>query len=204
MGLSIWLTALFGKFALYNPDATVYYGAKGGVKGLGLEITETLDTDSDILYEQGYTEVVPIHNYFVYWFTWGFLSSVFSNTLYSLRVYEKIPLAFHNSVGCLLVINTVAWLVAGAVWRFGKAGLYASGDIVPSDFAGTDAEWLVQLWNDEETIYQVHSGKFIKVYCVLCISMVAMCLCTVGLGCLVACCAIAGNLQNGNRARLVA
>ena len=45
VGLSIWLTALFGKFSLYNPDAAVWYGAKLE----GTTTTETLAIDSDSL-----------------------------------------------------------------------------------------------------------------------------------------------------------
>ena len=82
-------------------------------------------------------------------------------------------------LNCACCCNTIGWWIAGIVWRFKAAGSYAAGDLLSK----TE---LQAAYDDDDTLYQLRSGKFLLVFYIInwvlmggaLITLFFSCLCT--------------------------
>ena len=86
-----------------------------------------------------------------------------------------------NLVGCVNCCGGLAWMITGAVFRWGFAGKVCSGDFVPE----ADAE-------AREEPYAWKTGKFMKIYLIVTLSIIGTICC---------CGAVAGIAMGATAAR---
>lgn len=72
-----------------------------------------------------------------------------------------------SSVGIVII-----WWLYGIALRFSLKGYYTFGDVVPEDM--TEEEWKTELKEDEDSLYQYKSGKFMYIYYVICWCLVSL------------------------------
>ena len=123
----ITFTVYLGIYAFSNPEAQAYY-ISGSDETQAELVAIVPDAEAD--------GVIPIHDHFVTWFTW-----MFANQLITLSWICTLPILilFYNgsknpaaiifqicfsSYSCSVLIA----YIMGLVWRFSKAGKFASGD----------------------------------------------------------------------------
>ena len=123
---------LFFFFGFMNPDSKdCYY-----YPGVKLPERDPLVLKTTAL-EMGLKELkgYPVNMGHVYriWFMWGFFSMIGSLFLALCLKYLKPYLGNFKNPSLIfftftLVLNSVAWLALGIVWRFANSGLIVSGD----------------------------------------------------------------------------
>ena len=142
-----------GLFAFDNQDPAAWYQTNPKQLVSAQNAKETL---------------VPIHNQFVLWFKWMFINVfvleatfwiwfiiiVILEDICKIRSYRILLV---HTLLCLTSLNLICSMlpcfIAGAVWRFGEAGAYASKE--------PDA-WGVSEHDDE--LLQTSSGKFMLIF----------------------------------------
>lgn len=91
-----------------------------------------------------------MHKVYLAWFLWGFYSKCALTLLLMIAagVYmcaEKAGKLIGGLSCGLFIANFVVWISAGGIWRFSKAGVTTSGDLLERLFGITDGEWKAQL-----------------------------------------------------------
>ena len=124
----------------------------------------------------------PIHDQFVLWFTWMFanicvaagMMCVGPMLMYLMMTCgEGCSRLVGGCYGCGMCCSSLAAFIAGAVWRFGTAGTFASQE--------PDAEGLTQI---DDALLQTSSGKFMYIFYMIAFTMMGLCLCCSILGCI--------------------
>ena len=103
---------------------------------MGIDITE------------GYPQ--EMHRLYIAWFRWGFYTHlvyvIVSIVVAFLAMAKKSyawTIAGFNC--CIFTTNSLVWLAMGAIWRFSKAGVTASGDKLERLYGTTDQQWAASL-----------------------------------------------------------
>ena len=96
---------------------------------MGIDITE------------GYPQ--EMHRIYVAWFAWGFWSHlIYFVTSLVVMVIWNVKMNIAKMIGglncCIFTTNSLIWLAFGAIWRFSKAGIVASGDKLERLYGTTD------------------------------------------------------------------
>lgn len=111
-----------------------------------------------------------MHSLFLKWFFWGFYSKVIITGLMLVTavmyMVAESSAVLVGGVSCgLFIVQYIVWLIVGAIWRFSRAGVTASGDRLEKDDGVSDAAWAAQLESAQVTQgYQYASGSFMKIY----------------------------------------
>lgn len=87
-----------------------------------------------------------MHQIFIAWLLWGLYSKVAVSALviFAALLYlcaEKAGM-ITGAISCgLYAANAVVWVATGAIWRFSKAGIIASGDTLEKPQGIDEATW---------------------------------------------------------------
>ena len=159
----VW-TVYLGIYAFDNPDQPAWYGVTDG--------KPSLFGSPD---EQGAGELTDIHQRFVSWFLWGFIQALapwlLAPFIVSCMVLSPELGSLCGILSCCgLGCSSLAWWIAGIVWRFRSDGSYACGDEL---IYGTDGEVLVA----DASLVQASSGKFMLIYYCICFGLAVLKLC---------------------------
>ena len=170
--LLITFIVFLGIFAFANPNNAAFYGVDtAGVETLYATQNPTGD-------------LTDVHGDFVTWFTWGFYQQmlpVAGLLLVGIATMINASLAkfCQGVVSIGSVCGSLAWIIAGLVWRFRASGKFASGDSLD------EAQLAIEEANaevaDSTTLYQLSSGKFMYVYYyILGVILAIVCGCSIG------------------------
>lgn len=171
----IVLTVYMGIYAFNNPDNPAWLGTSP-------ELENKLYADEAAGLADNAQSMVDIHNRFVNWFMWGFITMIApigSALLYAMLIFISPALAQFcgGTLSCAIGCSSIAWWIVGIVWRFRSDGAYAAGDIVPEN-TEIDA-WNLELAKDD-SLFQSSSGHFIAIFYIISWSFCA-CSCLVSM-----------------------
>ena len=63
-------------------------------------------------------------------------------------------------LNCAASCATIAWWINGIIWRFKASGSFASGDELTADELSAESD-------NDATLYQLQSGKFLLIYYII-------------------------------------
>ena len=181
-GGAITFISFLGKYAFANPDAEAWYGTVGGQEDLF-----PTQAAGDLLKAGDMTD---IHGKFVTWFLWGFIQALLpcgTGILSAIcgLIHPSAAACMSGLGGLGIGCGGLAWWITGMVWRFGAAGKFAAGDVIPEGV--TEEQWQTYV-TAEGSLVQYSSGNFMAIYYLLTwIFMGTACGCSI-LGALISCC----------------
>ena len=166
--ITFWV--YLGICAFDNPEPVAFYQTEPA------QLVGVQNTDATLQ---------PIHDQFVLWFTWMFANVCVAAGMMCvgpmlaccmMHCGEGCSKFIGGLYGCGLCCSGLAAFIAGAVWRFGTAGTFASQEI--------DAEGLTQA---DGALLQTSSGKFMYIFYIINFCLMGLCLCCSMIGCLCKC-----------------
>ena len=112
--------------------------------------------------------MLDIHARFVSWFLVGFILALGPCVAAPIiataeRINETLMEVFAAFFSCCIGCGGIAWWIVGFFWRFSASGCYASGSELSKDMR--------MALEDQETLYQIHSGKFMLFYYIAVLSV---------------------------------
>ena len=154
-----------GIYAFNNPNAEAWYGNAAGKEML-------FETEADATTAKA-TDIVDIHGRFVTWFLWGFIQALLPLATGIIgaicgAISPKLGSCMTGLGGCGIGCGGLAWYIVGLVWRFGAAGKFASGDVMPEGV--TEDAWAKAVTCDASVVgdgwcgSQYSSGNFMYIY----------------------------------------
>ena len=172
--VAITFTVYLGIFAMNNPNGEGVYGKVGQHEFMKTQeqwdaMTGTVVYDLD-----------DVHDHFVTWFMWGFINACGQLGALMLICIPCCP----PVLGCFQC-SSLAWWVAGMVWRLRQSGAFASGDIMPANV--TEEKWIENIKADDAMQYE--SGQFMWVYYMITWIFMGVSCCCGCLGAIVGACA---------------
>jgi len=142
------------------------------------------------------TEGYPLemHKVLKAWFTWGFYAKAAMLAASAIFIpmfwcHEKASVIMGSIALGLYAVNGLVWVAFGGIWRFSKAGSIAAGDKLERLFGTTDEEWELSIESaTARNGYQIESGRFMKIYLLLVVWLLALAFLAVIVTALVLCC----------------
>ena len=157
-GAIVAFNILLGFFAFANPDPEAYYIAGTEVAQARLFLPDT--------HVDG---AIDVHFLFVLWFRWSFANHFTVLILCLYHIAEFMSNFQMKPICCCCVNPLMSSLclayIAGLVLRLSAVGRFATGDMITDD-------------DDFGHLYQLYSGKFMSLYYLLTIGMVAFAVCS--------------------------
>ena len=126
-------TVYLGIFAFNNPNGDGWYGKIGDVEYMKLKEEWDAQSAGTVV-----TDLDAVHDHFLIWFTWGFINSCGTKAAMLLIC---IPCCL-PVLGCFLC-SSLAWWIAGMVWRFRESSVFASGGNIPENV--TKEQWIEEI-----------------------------------------------------------
>lgn len=176
-------------FSFNNPDPENCWAADGLE---GVYPTQALANTAITAANLGTTEkpvvAEDMHAKFVMYFQWTFYMCVgplASGCVIGLvtPISQKLAGCLSGLVGLAYCGASLALFICGALWRFRQSGRAASGEYL------TEAQLEAAFADRESNIYQLSSGKFIKILYLICMwSVIVSCACSCLTACLAAIC----------------
>ena len=168
-------------YTFQNPDSGSCFAKEGNEAGYG-EVPSVTSSEGDTP-QEGFIDVsAKFHTWFLYGFILNCVGMGYAVFAFLYHVTESdIVKGFTNLVGCVNCCGGLAWIIAGAVFRWRFVGKVCSGDFVAEDLAVAKSE-----------PYAWKTGKFMKIYLLLTLSI---------LGTICCCGAVAGIAMGATAAR---
>ena len=173
--VAITFTVYLGIFAMNNPNGEGVYGVVGGQ-----EFMKTQQQWDAMPVTAVVHDLDDVHDHFVTWFMWGFINACGTLGAMMLICIPCCP----PVLGCFQC-SSLAWFIAGMVWRLRRSGAFASGDIMPANT--TEEDWIAQIKDDDAMQYE--SGQFMWIYYMIMWIMMGVSCCCGCLGAIVGACA---------------
>ena len=137
-----------GLYAFNNPEPDCFYIP-------GSDTSQPyLAVDADVEAEG----VEPIHEQFVTWFTWMFANMMIlfvapciGIIVLAITDEEVLGAASSGFCACACSCSLLVAYIMGLVWRYGKAGKFASGDTLEEG-------------EEPDPLSQISNGRFLSVY----------------------------------------
>ena len=139
--VAITFTVYLGIFAFDNPNGDGWFGTYENYGRTYYDMASKADWD--IRKARGVIDYVEnldhVHDHFVTWFTWGFINACGQLGALMLICIPCCP----PVLGCFQC-SSMAWWIAGMVWRLRESGAFASGDIISPAYESqyTEEAWL--------------------------------------------------------------
>ena len=127
-------TVCLGLFAFMNPNGDGWYGKIGDVEYMKLKEEWDAQSAGTVV-----TDLDPVHDLFLIWFTWGFINSC--GTKVAMMLMFCIPCCL-PVLGCFQC-SSLAWWITGMVWRFRESSVFASGGNIPENV--TKEQWIEEI-----------------------------------------------------------
>ena len=191
----VWTTALIylGIYSYNNPDPRECWVVRDLHSAWPNKIDAVARADAmDIDVTSGYP--MEMHQVFITWFLWGFWSKIILaiSLLFTGATYfcnDQCGKILLFLFGGLYSAQGIVWLGVGAVWRYSKAGIVASGDELARRAGTSDVLWEQQVEAARITNgYQIQSGRFMYYYLFLMSIVIMIGILSFVVGCLWLCC----------------
>ena len=191
----VWTTAMvyLGIYAYNNPDPKECWVVRDLHSAWPNKADAVARADAmDIDVTSGFP--MEMHQVYVVWFLWGFWSKV----ILAISLILAFSTSFCNEycskiivflAGGLYSAQGIIWLGIGAVWRYSKAGMVASGDELARRTGTSDQLWEQMVEAARITNgYQIQSGRFMHYYLFLMSIVIIFSIIGFIVGCLWLCC----------------